>query len=256
MRHRRRSRRLGRTTPHRQAMMRNMVASLFQHGRIITTDTRAKELRRLADKMVTLAKDGSLHARRQALSVIRDRDIVAKLFEELKQKFVSRNGGYIRIIKIGPRRGDAALMSYVELVTESLERPKKKKSKEAKAAAAATAAGVIPQAKDVVEGSSDEEQASSEESIEKEVSEDVAEGEDAAVETTDEASNSDAEAETAESEEEQSQPETAEEASSETDAQEAASEEKEDSAQGEEQASQESDEAEKASESEEDKAKE
>ncbi len=145
MRHRRRTRRLGRTTPHRQAMMRNMVASLFQHGRIITTDTRAKELRRLADKMVTLAKDGSLHARRQALSVIRDRDIVAKLFEELKQNFISRNGGYTRIIKIGPRRGDSALMSYVELVTESLERPKKKKK--GKAAEIAAAAGVIPQAK-------------------------------------------------------------------------------------------------------------
>ncbi len=150
MRHRRRTRRLGRTTPHRQAMMRNMVASLFRYGRIKTTDTRAKELRRLADKMVTLAKDGSLHARRQALSVIRDRDVVAKLFEELKQKFVSRNGGYTRIIKIGPRRGDAALMSYVELVIEGLERPKRRK-KGRGVEAAAGAASVIPQAKEAAE---------------------------------------------------------------------------------------------------------
>ncbi len=217
MRHRKRTRRLGRTTPHRQAMMRNMVASLFQHGRIITTDTRAKELRRLADRMVTLAKDGSLHARRQALTVIRDRDIVAKLFEELKQKFVSRNGGYTRIIKIGPRRGDAALMSYVELVTESLERPKKKKKGKA-AEVAAAAAGVIPQAKTA----SEEEPAETKEEVPSEAGqpaeaetekvgesepETSSEEESAAAEEASESSDESVETEDSVQEEEQDQPE-------------------------------------------------
>ena len=129
MRHRVRTRRLGVRTSHRKAMMRNMVTSLMEHGRIVTTITRAKELRRLADRMVTLGKDGSLHARRQALSVIRDRQVVAKLFEEWSPKFADRNGGYTRIVRLGPRRGDATMMAVIELAVESMKPGKKKQRK-------------------------------------------------------------------------------------------------------------------------------
>ena len=144
MRHRVRTRRLGVTTSHRKAMMRNMVTSLMEHGRIVTTITRAKELRRLADRMVTLGKDGSLHARRQALSVIRDRDVVAKLFEEWSPKFADRNGGYTRIVRLGPRRGDATMMAVIELAVESLKPGRKKQSKPA--VSATSAESVIPSA--------------------------------------------------------------------------------------------------------------
>lgn len=141
MRHRRRTHRLGCKTSHRKAMLGNMVTSLLEHGRIVTTVPRAKEVRRVADKMVTLAKRSSLHARRQAFSAIRDRKVVAKLFNELGQEFANRNGGYTRIVRIGPRRGDSAMMSIVELVTGSLEKfkPHRKTQK------MVSAESVIPQ---------------------------------------------------------------------------------------------------------------
>ncbi|MCX5870660.1 MAG: 50S ribosomal protein L17 [Deltaproteobacteria bacterium] len=116
MRHRKSGRKLGRTTSHREAMFRNMVTSLFEHERIVTTTPKAKEARRLADKMITLAKKGDLHARRQALSFIRSKDIVAKLFDVIQLQFVDRNGGYTRIIQTGVRQGDAAAMAILELV--------------------------------------------------------------------------------------------------------------------------------------------
>lgn len=116
MRHKNAGRRLGRDTAHRQAMLRNMVTSLFEHERIVTTAPKAKELRKLADRMMTLAKRGDLHARRQALSVIRDRRVVAKLFDQLKEDYMDRNGGYTRIIRTGVRSGDAAPMAIIELV--------------------------------------------------------------------------------------------------------------------------------------------
>ncbi len=129
MRHRRRSRRLGCKTAHRKAMLRNMVTSLIEHGRIRTTVTRAKEVRILADRMITLGKNGTLHARRQALSVIRDKGVVARLFDELTPRFNNRNGGYTRIVRTGPRLGDGAMMCLIELVTESLPGPKAKKKR-------------------------------------------------------------------------------------------------------------------------------
>ncbi|KAF0187947.1 MAG: LSU ribosomal protein [Desulfobulbaceae bacterium] len=116
MRHRKAGRKLGRTSSHRDAMFRNMVTSLFEHERIVTTTPKAKEARRIADKMITLAKKGDLHARRQALSYIRSKDIVAKLFEVIHLKFTDRNGGYTRIVQTGIRRGDAAPMAILELV--------------------------------------------------------------------------------------------------------------------------------------------
>lgn len=97
-------------------MFRNMVTSLFEHERIVTTEMKAKELRPIAEKMITLAKRGDLHARRQALSYIQSKDVVAKLFDQIQAQFADRQGGYTRIIKTGTRRGDAAPMAIIELV--------------------------------------------------------------------------------------------------------------------------------------------
>lgn len=116
MRHQYAGRRLGRTTSHRVAMLRNMVTSLFEHERIVTTTEKAKELRPVAEKMITLAKRGDLHARRQALSFIRSVSVVDKLFNEIKDKFEDRKGGYTRILRTGTRHGDCASMAIIELV--------------------------------------------------------------------------------------------------------------------------------------------
>jgi large subunit ribosomal protein L17 len=124
MRHNVSGRKLNRTTSHRLAMFRNMVTSLLDHGRIYTTIPKAKELRRFADAMITLGKRGDLHARRQALAVIREKDVVYKLFNELGPRYQNRPGGYTRIVKVGFRRGDAAPMCLVELVTDEMKAKK------------------------------------------------------------------------------------------------------------------------------------
>ena len=116
MRHRKSGSHLGRTSAHRKAMYRNMVTSLLELERIETTDAKAKEIRRLADRMITLGKRGDLHARRQALAVIRSRDVTAKVFGELADRYRERPGGYTRVMKVGSRAGDAAPTSVVELV--------------------------------------------------------------------------------------------------------------------------------------------
>lgn len=116
MRHRKAGKRLGRTSSHRMAMFRNMVTSLFEHERIVTTTEKAKEVRPIAERLITLAKKGDLHARRQALSFIRSKAIVEKLFTDIKDKFLERNGGYTRILQTGVRKGDAASMAIIELV--------------------------------------------------------------------------------------------------------------------------------------------
>jgi large subunit ribosomal protein L17 len=116
MRHQKAGRKLGRTSSHREAMVRNMVTSLLDHERIVTTAPKAKEVRRVADRMITLAKRGDLHARRQALAVIREPRVVARLFDELIKDYMDRNGGYTRIILTGNRLGDAAPMAILELV--------------------------------------------------------------------------------------------------------------------------------------------
>ena len=122
MRHRKAGTRLGRNSSHQQAMLRNMVTSLLEHERIVTTTPKAKELRKLADKMITLAKRGDLHARRQALAVIRSKKVVDKLFSKLKDEYMDRNGGYTRIIRTGNRAGDAAPMAIIELVNYTEEK--------------------------------------------------------------------------------------------------------------------------------------
>jgi len=116
MRHRARSRRLGRSSAHRWAMVRNMVTSLLEHGRVETTDARAKEVRRVAERMITLGKRGTLHARRHALRVIRDRGVATRVFGDLADRFRERPGGYTRVLKLGRRVGDAAPVSILELV--------------------------------------------------------------------------------------------------------------------------------------------
>ncbi len=116
MRHRRLSRRFSRTSAHRQAMFQNMAASLVRHELIKTTLIKAKELRRVIEPLITLAKEDSLHHRRLAFARTQDRDIVTKLFTEIGPRYKARPGGYLRILKCGYRQGDAAPMAYVELV--------------------------------------------------------------------------------------------------------------------------------------------
>ena len=110
------SRKLGRTSDHRQAMLRAMVTFLLENGKIETTVTRAKEVRAMAEKMITLGKNNNLHPKRQVFAYVTKEEVVKKLFDEIAPKYADVNGGYCRIIKIGPRRGDAAEMAVIELV--------------------------------------------------------------------------------------------------------------------------------------------
>ncbi|RLB42688.1 MAG: 50S ribosomal protein L17 [Deltaproteobacteria bacterium] len=133
MRHRKAGKHLGRDSSHRRAMFRNMVTSLFRYEQIETTDAKAKQLRPIAERMITLAKRGDLHARRQALAYMMDKKVTHRLFEELRERFMDRQGGYVRIIKKGNRKGDNAPISIVQLI--SAEEGKKKKKKKTKGAA-------------------------------------------------------------------------------------------------------------------------
>lgn len=151
MRHRKASLKLNRTSSHREAMFRNMVTSLFKHDRIKTTDVKAKELRRWADNLITLAKRNDVHARRQALSILREKEVVHKLFAEVDKKYGARSGGYTRIVKMGRRPGDAAPISMVELIFAEVD--KKKKTKKKKAAKAPAEKRKVAKKKDVKEES-------------------------------------------------------------------------------------------------------
>ena len=118
MRHRKKGRQLSRTASHRRAMLRNMAASLFQHGRVVTTQAKAKELRPFAEKLITWARRGDLHARRQVERSIKDRKVSGRLFGELGPRFADRPGGYTRIVKLGHRSGDGAEIARIELLAE------------------------------------------------------------------------------------------------------------------------------------------
>jgi len=142
MRHRNAGIKIGRTSSHREAMFRNMVTSLLKHDRIRTTDVKAKELRRWADKIITLAKQGDLHSRRQALAIVREKEVVHKLFAEAADRFGSISGGYTRIVKDGNRPGDAAPVSIVELV--ALEKSKKKEDNKKRPKASAKKKSSVP----------------------------------------------------------------------------------------------------------------
>jgi large subunit ribosomal protein L17 len=129
MRHGKSGKKLGRTPSHRKAMFRNMVTSLLQHERIVTTAVKAKEISRHAEKMVTLGKRGDLHARRQAVSFIRSDEVVKRVFSEYAQRYANREGGYTRVLKLEPRAGDNAPMALVELVDRPIADPKEQSSK-------------------------------------------------------------------------------------------------------------------------------
>lgn len=130
MRHLVKGRKLGRTTSHRKALLRNLVTSFLEKERVRTTVAKAKEARPLAEKMITLAKRGTLHSRRQALRFVRKESAVKKLFDELGPRFSERNGGYSRIVRLAPRAGDGADMAMLELVgSEFVKKIKKKKDK-------------------------------------------------------------------------------------------------------------------------------
>lgn len=128
MRHKNAGKQLSRNTSHRRAMLRNMVTSLFAHEQIETTDTKAKQIKPIAEKMITLAKRGDLHARRQTLSYLQESQVAHRLFDEMKDRFTDRQGGYVRIIKKGVRKGDGAAMSIVQLV--NMKEKAKKQAKQ------------------------------------------------------------------------------------------------------------------------------
>jgi large subunit ribosomal protein L17 len=132
MRHRKAKSKLGMRTSHREAMLRNMVTSLLEYETITTTDARAKVLRSLADKMITLGKRGDLHARRQAMQTIRSKKVAKLLFDEIAPRYQGRDGGYVRVIKKGYRPGDCAAMSLVELVEKKPEKEASKITEKAK----------------------------------------------------------------------------------------------------------------------------
>ena len=122
MRHQRQGRKLGRDSAHRKALYANLAAALIEHGRIKTTEAKAKEVRPIAEKMISLGKRGDLAAHRQAVAFLRSKSAAHKLFAEVAPRFAERNGGYTRVVKLGPRQGDAASMAYLELVDYAPER--------------------------------------------------------------------------------------------------------------------------------------
>ncbi len=132
MRHRNAGKQLGRNTSHRRALLRNLTTALFKHQQIETTDSKAKQLRPVAEKIMTLAKRGDLHARRQALAYLTETAVVHRLFDELKEHYKDRQGGYVRIVKKGLRKGDGAPVSVVQLLAvEGAGKPEKQKGKKA-----------------------------------------------------------------------------------------------------------------------------
>jgi len=146
MRHRKAGIKLSRTASHRSAMFRNMVTSLFKHEQIRTTEAKAKELRRWADQLVTLAKRGDLHARRRAMAIIREKEVVHKLFAEAPKRYADVNGGYTRVVKIGFRPGDAAPLSLVQLVSPEPKKKKKPRRKKKAAPAAQPSQAAVTEA--------------------------------------------------------------------------------------------------------------
>jgi large subunit ribosomal protein L17 len=127
VRHRKAGKKLGRNSSHRRAMFRNMVTSLFKHEQIETTDAKAKQLRPVAEKMITLAKRGDLHARRQVLAYMKDKAVTHRLFEEIKDRYLDRQGGYVRIVKKGTRKGDSAPISVIQLLPAEQDKKKGRK---------------------------------------------------------------------------------------------------------------------------------
>src|SRR3954464_2580100 len=146
MRHRRSGRKLGRDSAHRKALYANLAGALIEHGRIKTTEAKAKEVRPIAEQMITLGRRGDLAARRRALAYLRKQETVHKLFAEVAPRFADRPGGYSRIVKLGPRPGDAADMVYLELVDEPVVAPPRRQRRAAAEEPAAAVADETPEA--------------------------------------------------------------------------------------------------------------
>jgi large subunit ribosomal protein L17 len=174
--------RLGGSPAHQRLMLSNLATALFEHGRITTTETRARLLRPVAEKLITKAKKGDLHNRREVLKTVRDKSVVHTLFTEIAPTFAERPGGYTRITKIGPRKGDNAPMAVIELVTEAYT-PKAPSTKKTEAAAPAAPAAPAP-AEVEAEGVDGETEVVETEAADVETAEAQAQGEAAVVETT------------------------------------------------------------------------
>jgi len=143
--------RLGGSAAHQKHILANLATALFEHGKITTTEARARRLRPYAEKLITFAKRGDLHARRQVLTVVKDKSVVHALFTEIGPGFAEREGGYTRITKIGMRKGDAARMAVIELVTEEATTKTRRRARRATAAADTAAASTAPAAAEVEE---------------------------------------------------------------------------------------------------------
>ena len=169
-------RRMGGSAAHQQHMLANLATALFEHGKITTTEARARRLRPVAERLITFAKRGDLHARRQVLTVVTDKTVVKTLFDEIGPSYASRPGGYTRITKVGPRKGDNAAMAVIELVTESVEaKPQRRRARRsqpgggragraaqaAPAAAEAEAAATTAEADEATEATAADESAES-----------------------------------------------------------------------------------------------
>ena len=142
MRHRTAGKQLSRNSSHRRAMFRNLVTSLLKYEKVITTDIKAKSVRQIVEKMITLAKRGDLHARRQALAYLQEKQVAHRLFEEIAQRFTDRQGGYVRVVKFGYRKGDGATLSVIQLLQQDEKdtgsaKTKKKAKKKTVAASSA-----------------------------------------------------------------------------------------------------------------------
>lgn len=190
MRHQKSGRKLGRNSAHRKAMFRNMVTSLFEHGSIRTTDAKAKELRKLADRMVTLGKRNTVHARRHAAKTVQDKFILSKLFGEIAEGFAERHGGYTRIVKIGNRRGDNAAMSIIELMPYGAPEQKQRKRP---VAPKVTKRADVPQTKERFDEPAPADEAPVEAAVEEEAAE-VQAADEGAVEAPAEEASGDADA--------------------------------------------------------------
>jgi large subunit ribosomal protein L17 len=163
MRHQRAGKKLGRDAAHRKALYANLAGALIEHGRIKTTVTKAKAVKPIAEQMITLGRRGDLHARRQAVAFLRSKDVVHYLFAEVAPRFKDRPGGYTRIVRIGPRPGDAAELAYLELVEEEVaSRPQRRQRRRSEAAVPAAPAPAVEEAP-VTEAEAVEEPAPAEE---------------------------------------------------------------------------------------------
>lgn len=166
MRHQKARKRMGSSSSHRRAILRNMVTSLFKYGQLETTDAKARQLKPVAEKMITLAKRGDLHARRKALSFMKEKTVTHRLFDEMKDRFMDRQGGYVRVVKKGFRKGDGAPVSIVQLL--AVEEEKKKTRKKTKGPSSKTKAPATAPSQDVQTKAPDvEEQPAEEKPLEK-----------------------------------------------------------------------------------------